>query len=209
MFFPGKLISLKIFSCLPGGFFCCWGLLLLFFPSAKVLSAPLQHMSVLLLRTPSLALLEVKAGRCVKIRQWNCQGLLAILQYLASTAGCPAGPPAAVLGYMDITLPVPELGGSASLPPPSSVAQRLVCIVCVGVIVLHLCALGYWKLFVERKNISVPAQTRKAGNLAGGFGPASLRTWLLDEGFVGALLQYSLFWMRFFKWSSKSTSFVM
>lgn len=68
-------------------------------------------MSVLLLRTPSLAPLEVKAGRYVKIRRWNCQGLFS---YIAISCKhlqllCWA--------TWTSTLPVPELGGSALLPP--------------------------------------------------------------------------------------------
>lgn len=52
--------------------------------------------------------------------------------------------------------------------------QCSVCVVHVGVIVLHLCTRGYTKLFVEIRNISVPAESRKSGNLVGSFVLASL-----------------------------------
>lgn len=81
------------------------------------------------------------------------------------------------------TMPVPEW---RSLLPPSSgralsahglaaLAQQCsVCVVHVGVIVLHLCTRGYSQLFIEIKNTSVPAESRKSGNLGGSFVPASL-----------------------------------
>lgn len=116
MFFPGKLIILKIFYCLPGGVFVVEDF---FFPfsGGPVHSFAMQSMSVLPLQTPSLALLEVKEGPSVKTSQWNWQGLLAILQYLANTAGHPAIPPAAVLGYMDLHPACARTGVSASPSP--------------------------------------------------------------------------------------------
>lgn len=71
------------------------------------------------------------------------------------------------------TMPVPEWGPLLLSPPSSGRAlsahglaalaqQCSVCVVCVGVIVLHLCARGYSQLLVERKNISVPGEGWKS-----------------------------------------------
>lgn len=62
--------------------------------------------------------------------------------------------------------------------------QCSVCVVRVGVIVLHLCTRGYSQLFVEIKNISVPAESRKSGNLGGSFVLASLHMRFLDYSFI-------------------------
>ena len=87
------------------------------FSEGSVHSFAMQSMPVLLLRTPSLAMLKVKAGPYVKISQWNWQSLLAMLQYLANTAGRPAIPPAAVLSYLDLHPACARTGVSASLSP--------------------------------------------------------------------------------------------
>lgn len=89
------------------------------------------------------------------------------------------------------TMPVPEWG--PLLPSPLSSGRALsahglaalaqqcsVCAVRVGVIVLHLCTRAYSQLFVEIKNISVPAESRMSGNLVGCFVLASLHMRFLD-----------------------------
>lgn len=112
MFFPGKLISLKIFSCLPGGFFLLLRIIFFFFFSFS--EGSVRSFTTHVCTAAADAQLGPAWSKSRTLRKDQAVELPGFISYIAISCKhlqllCWA--------TWTSTLPVPELGGSALLPP--------------------------------------------------------------------------------------------